>query len=158
MTPVVELLRHAKEAGDFSAVAAAIPYARWLGIGAVMVGGEPLGKLTFAPHLIGNPLLPALHGGTIGALLESTAIFQLLWQAETLILPKTINLTVEYLRSARPADTFARAVVTKLGRRVASVRAEAWQDDEGRPVASANAHFLIVAADPDEGAHREPDA
>ena len=58
--------------------------------------------------------------------------------------PKTINITVEYLRSGKPQDTFARAVFTKHGRRVANVRAYAWQDDPTKPVAAANAHFLLV--------------
>ena len=92
-------------------------------------------------------MLPALHGGTLGALLESTAIFHLLWEAETLFLPKTITLTIDYLRSGRPVDTFARGVITKQGRRVVNVRAEAWQDDPARPIAIGNGHFLIVPAD-----------
>ncbi len=144
MSSIVELIERAKDSGDYAAVADAIPYAKWLGIGVDTSQGEPLGKLTFAPHIVGNPILPALHGGTIGALLESTAVFQLFWQAETVILPKTISITIEYLRSARPVDTFAKGVVTKHGRRVASVRVEAWQDDRDKPVATANAHFLIL--------------
>lgn len=152
MTSIVDIITRAKESGDYSEFAGAIPYARWLGISVEMAEGEPRGKLTFAPHIVGNPILPALHGGTIGALLESTAIFQLLWQAETVILPKTISVTIEYLRSARPVDTYAKGVVTKHGRRVATVRVEAWQEDRDKPVATANAHFLIL---PRETGERE---
>ena len=94
--------------------------------------------------MVGNPMLPALHGGTMGALLESTAIFELLWHAESIVLPKTINLTVQYLRSARPVDTFATATITKHGRRVVAARAEAWQGADERPVATASAHFLVL--------------
>lgn len=144
---LVDLITEAKQNGDYRAVFEAIPYARFLGISAFVQDGELLGKLSFDPSLIGNPALPALHGGTIGALLESTAIFLLFWEAETMILPKTINLTVAYLRPGRPVDTFARATMTKQGRRVASVRAEAWQEDPARPIASAVAHFLITPAD-----------
>jgi acyl-coenzyme A thioesterase PaaI-like protein len=144
---LVELIAFAKQSGDYGAVFAAIPYARFLGITGEVRGSELVGKLTFSPTLIGNPVLPALHGGTIGALLESTAIFQLFWEAETVILPKTINVTIAYLRSGRPVDTFARAVVTKQGRRVASVRAEAWQEDPSRSIATAVAHFLVTPAE-----------
>jgi acyl-coenzyme A thioesterase PaaI-like protein len=76
--------------------------------------------------------------------MESTAIFKLLWQGETTTVPKTINITVEYLRSARAEDVFARAVFTRHGRRVANVRVFAFQDDPERPVAVATAHFLLV--------------
>jgi len=94
-------------------------------------------------HLVGNPVLPALHGGTVGALLESTAITELLWQKDSEAVPKTITLTVDYLRSARLADTFARATITKHGRRVANVQVRAYQDSEDKPIATANAHFLL---------------
>ncbi len=144
MNDLVELIARAKRSGDFAEVSAQIPYWNWLGIGAAVVDGELLGKLRFTDPLIGNPVLPALHGGTIGALLESTAVYQLFWEAETVVLPKTINITVAYLRSGRPLDTWAKATITKQGRRVASVRVEAWQDDRARPIASASANFLVT--------------
>jgi acyl-coenzyme A thioesterase PaaI-like protein len=138
---------HAFRAGDTGALTDFIPYARFLGFTVIDLGGEMIGRLRYADHLIGNPALPALHGGTLGALLETAAIFQVLWEAETLVLPKTINITVDYLRSGRPVDTFAKGVITKHGRRVVNVRAEAWQEDRNRPIAIGNAHFLIT---PDE--------
>jgi acyl-coenzyme A thioesterase PaaI-like protein len=61
------------------------------------------------------------------------------------VLPKTINITIDYLRSGRTVDTFARGVITRHGRRVANVRVEAWQDDPERPIAIAYAHFLIMS-------------
>ena len=144
MSSLVELVRSARLDGNLTPLIAAIPYARFLGLSAELSAGELIGKLSFAPHLVGNPLLPALHGGTVGALLESTAIFTLLMKTETLRVPKTITITVEYLRSGRPKDTFARAEFTRLGRRIASVRALAWQDDATRPIAAANASFLLA--------------
>jgi acyl-coenzyme A thioesterase PaaI-like protein len=100
--------------------------------------------MRYGDHLIGNPALPALHGGTLGALLESAAIFELLCRSETVVLPKTITLTVDYLRSGAPVDTHARGVVTRQGRRVANVRMEAWQADRHKPVATAHAVFLVM--------------
>ena len=67
-------------------------------------------------------------------------------RAETIVLPKTITLTVDYLRSGRPVDTHARAFVTRQGRRVTNVRVEAWQDDRGKPIATAHAIFLVKPA------------
>jgi len=133
-----------RETGDFTALQEAIPYARFMGITADLVDGEVTGRMRFSDHLVGNVTIPALHGGTLGALMESTAIFKLLWQGETTAVPKTINITVEYLRTARAEDVFARAVFTRRGRRVANVRVFAYQDDPERPVAVATAHFLLV--------------
>lgn len=144
---LVELIGQAKQARNWNLLSDAIPYAQFLGISADASTGELLGKLTYAPHLIGNAAIPALHGGTIGALLESTAIFQLLWENETIVLPRIITITVDYLRSGRAVDTFARGSITRQGRRVASVHVEAWQEDRGRPIATANAHLLITPGD-----------
>jgi uncharacterized protein (TIGR00369 family) len=139
--PVLEAAR------DSGRISQAIPYAQFLGLELEPRDDGIVGRMKYADHLVGNPTLPALHGGTIGALLESAAIFKLLWEAESTVLPKTINLTIQYLRSARPVDTFARGIITRHGRRVAAARAEAWQDDPSRPVAIANGHFLVKGSD-----------
>ena len=140
---MLERIAAARESGDLDALVQAIPYARFLGLSARLEADSVLVTMTYAPHLVGNPTLPALHGGTLGALLESAAIFELLWSSATVLIPKTITITVDYMRSARPVDTHARGIVTRQGRRVANVRCEAWQDDPASPVASAHAHFLI---------------
>ena len=43
----------------------------------------------------------ALHGGVIGAFLEITSIVQLLFDTSCERLPKTIDISIDYLRSAR---------------------------------------------------------
>ncbi|MFA5120061.1 PaaI family thioesterase [Zavarzinia sp.] len=122
----------------------AIPFARFLGVtGALDDGGRIVAQMPFAEQLIGNARLPALHGGTIGAFLEMTAIAQLIADMAEPGIPKTIDITIDYLRSGRPRDTFARAVVAKHGRRIANVRVEAWQEDPARPIATAHGHFLL---------------
>lgn len=138
------LIRAAREHRDISGFLQAIPYFRFLGLTVREdAEGSPLCVLPADPKLIGNARLPALHGGVVGALLESAAIVQLIWSAETDAIPKIIDLQVDYLRSARPVETFARAIITKHGRRIANVRAEAWQEDPAKPVAAAHAHFLL---------------
>jgi acyl-coenzyme A thioesterase PaaI-like protein len=141
---LVDLIAEAKRLGEPSRLSELIPYCRWMGISVRNIAGDLLGVLSYSDMLIGNAALPALHGGTLGALLESTAIFQLLWDAETVVLPKTIDITVDYLRSGRPVDSFAKAILTRQGRRVANVRVEAWQEDRTRPIAIAHGHFLIM--------------
>jgi acyl-coenzyme A thioesterase PaaI-like protein len=136
-------LTRLRESGNFEPLIAAIPYARYLGLHVQIVDGDPITTMAGQADLIGNPVLPALHGGTVGALLESAAIFKLLWEIESIAVPKTVNITVDYLRSARVVDTFARASITKHGRRVANVQVRAWQADENKPIAAAHAHFLL---------------
>lgn len=144
---IMELLAEARRTGRIGGLAEVMPYARFMNIAPENSTGELLTRMRFGEHLIGNPVLPALHGGTIGALLETAAIFQVMWEIETVRIPKIITITVDYLRSGRPVDTLARAQVTKQGRRVVNVAVEAWQDDRARPIASANAHFLISLRD-----------
>jgi uncharacterized protein (TIGR00369 family) len=119
------------------------------------VEGDPVTTMRGQKSLIGNPVLPALHGGTVGALLESAAIFKLIWEIKSIAVPKTINITVDYLRSARVEDTHARCVITKHGRRVANVQVRAWQQDESRPIAAAHAHFLLKTRETDENSGSE---
>jgi uncharacterized protein (TIGR00369 family) len=147
LTALWDSIQRARERGDIAALVEAIPYARFMGISMEAEGDEVTGVLAASDHLIGNATLGNLHGGATGALLESTAIFQLLWRAETAAIPKTINITLQYLRSGKRLDTRARAEITRLGRRVANVYAVAWQDDPERPIAAATAHFLLA---PDE--------
>lgn len=139
-----EVVARLRQTGDFTELQEAIPYACFMGITAELQDGDVIGKMAYHERLIGNSMVQALHGGTLGALLESTAIFKLLYQGETNAVPKTINVTVEYLRTGKAIDTFARAEFTRHGRRVANVRVFAWQDDPEKPVALATAHFLLV--------------
>jgi uncharacterized protein (TIGR00369 family) len=142
---LLALIRRARADRDLSALVAALPYARTFGISVADQGGELVTKMAFTESLIGNSTIRALHGGAVGALLESAAIFSLLMGTESLQIPKQISLTVEYLRTTRTLDLYAAAEFTKLGRRIASVRAFAWQEDRTRPVAAASGTFLLKA-------------
>jgi uncharacterized protein (TIGR00369 family) len=122
----------------------AIPYARFLGVDVERTGAGALEcVLPFRQEIIGNPMLPAIHGGVLGAFLELTAILRLIDESGTDHVPKPINFAIDYLRSAGPNTTRARADIFKLGRRVAVVHVVAWQDDPARPVASGNGKFLL---------------
>ena len=120
-----------------------LPYARFLGLEGRLEDETLTVVMPFADKLIGNPLLPALHGGSTAALLEMTAIAQVALAYPRLRLPRPINVTVSYLRSGRPVDVIARARISRAGRRVAHVLAEAWQDDPDQPIATLVANFLL---------------
>ena len=96
-----------RKSGDVARLAEAIPYARWMRIAPENGTGELLTRMRYHDDLIGNTFLPAIHGGTLGAMLEMAAIFHLLWETETETVPKIVNITVDYLRSARPVDVIA---------------------------------------------------
>ena len=142
-TRIADILRQVRQTGDYRLLTEAIPYTRFLGIGVENTTGEVLCRMRYAPMLIGNSSIPALHGGTLGALLESAAIFELLLRTQEERVPKIISITVDFLRSGKPQDTLAKATITRLGRRVANLQVQAWQEDRGRPIASANALFLL---------------
>ncbi|HEY5147217.1 MAG TPA: PaaI family thioesterase [Polyangiaceae bacterium] len=148
MSSIEDSLRAAKDKGDVSTLVDAIPYLRFLRFSADTSSGELIGKMAYSDALIGNASLPALHGGAIGALLESTAILQAFWESETLMLPKIVTITIDFLRSGRPLDTFAKGVFTRQGRRVVNMSVEAWQEDRARPIARANAIFLVKPLEP----------
>jgi len=126
---------------------ATIPYAAFLGLTTAREGDELTVTMPFADRLIGNPLLPALHGGSTAALLELTAVAQVALLYPRLRQPRPINVTVAYLRSGRPVDVHARARIAKAGRRVAHVEAHAWQEAPEQPIATLSAHFLIAQHD-----------
>jgi acyl-coenzyme A thioesterase PaaI-like protein len=160
----VQLVRHRRDRA-LKALVAGVPYLGFMGIAFDRRGDELTGVMSYDDKLIGNPLLPALHGGAIASFLEVSAIvelsFQMLWDdiesgrldVDTLSpddlprLPKTIDFTVDYLRTGLPRDAYARARVNRSGRRYASVHVEAWQDNRQRLFAQATGHFLMPRPD-----------
>ena len=133
-----------KEAGNILDFNALIPYAQTVGLESFMDKQGMITVLRFRESNIGNYLIRAIHGGVVGALLEHAGILHLLAETETAVVPKIVNLSVDYLRPCLAADTFARGTVIKQGRRVANVRVQAWQNSPQRPVAAAHAHFLLA--------------
>ncbi|MFZ7090280.1 PaaI family thioesterase [Primorskyibacter sp. 2E233] len=160
----VQIVKQRRDAA-LGALVSGVPYIQYLNISFDRRGDELTAVLPFDEKLIGNPFLPAIHGGVTAAFLEVTAMITLNWtwlweDIETGVLdadqmtagklprlPKTIDFTVDYLRTGLPRDAYARARVTRLGRRYASVQAEAWQDNHDRPFAHATAHFLMPRKD-----------
>ena len=116
------------------------PFARCLGI---RIGEDDTLVMPFSPRIIGNPVLPAIHGGMTGAFLETTAIVGVTRELGILALPKPIGLTINYLRSGRALDSYAKVSIVKQGRRVVAFEAQAWQDDPTKPIASAFGHFML---------------
>lgn len=123
----------------------AIPYAGRLGVVAELAGDRTTLLLPFAEPLIGAP--GRIHGGVLAGLLELAAIvtlFRTLPADQPIPRLKPITVTTDFMREGTPVDTRAAAVVTRLGRRVANLRATAWQADPARPIAAATMTVLLA--------------
>ncbi|MFQ5437840.1 MAG: PaaI family thioesterase [Paracoccaceae bacterium] len=160
----VQVVR-ARRDGALDALVNGVPYIRFLGIRFDRRGDELTAVLPFDEKLIGNPMLPALHGGATAAFLEVTAVVVLSWQiawermengkrgvdawnpSHLPRMPRTIDFSTDYLRSGLPRDSYARATVNRSGRRYASVHVEAWQDNRARLFAQGTGHFVMPAPD-----------
>ena len=160
----VQVVKERRDAA-LKALVHGVPYIQFLGIEFDRRGDELTALLPFDDKLIGNPMLPAIHGGVTAAFLEVAAIIELSWSLvweemesgrldprrldsdHLPLLPKTIDFTVDYLRTGLPRDAYARARVNRSGRRYASVHVEAWQDNRSRLFAQGTGHFLMPERD-----------
>jgi len=131
------------DAPDLNRLLAGSPFALYLAIEATVDAVGVLATLPARDSLVGNVSLPALHGGAIAAFLEIACLLQIAHETGTAIPARTIDFSVEYLWPARPEATFARARIRRLGRRVATVHAEAWQRDVNAPVCLAQCHLRL---------------
>ncbi|MEG8039725.1 PaaI family thioesterase [Sphingomonas sp. LR60] len=121
------------------------PYAQLLGVTLELVDGAPEIVMPFGQHVVGRP--GYLQGGAIAGLLEVAAVAAVrhaLAAEEARIKP--INATVDFMRGGRDHVTRAAGEITRLGARIATVTAVAWQDDRARPIASARMNYLIERA------------
>lgn len=118
------------------------PYAELLKVQVDESGEESLLTIGFHEDLVGRP--GYLHGGAIAGLLEIAA-FHALAKAigDPSVAMKPVTVTVDYLRPAAEHDTFAAAIVHRLGSKVANVEAFAWQLQRNQPVATARLNFLL---------------
>ncbi|MGE8069219.1 PaaI family thioesterase [Pseudomonas sp. NPDC089569] len=138
-----EQLEQAHQRGDYSLLLQQIPYATLIGVECSRVGDELLFRLPANKDNIGNPLLPAIHGGVIAGFMELAAALHLLIATGSPGVPKIIDFSLDYLRAGQFRDTWARCQVCRQGRRVANVAVTAWQTTEGEPIATARAHFKL---------------
>ncbi len=162
MTTKPEPVQKVKQRRDaaLASLIEGVPYIQYLGVSFDRRGDELTGVLSYSDKLIGNPTLPALHGGVTAAFLEITAHVTLTWHAmwddveagmladetgqpKMPRLPKTVDFSIDYLRSGLPRDAYARARINRSGRRYASVHVEGWQDNRNRLFAQATGHFVM---------------
>jgi uncharacterized protein (TIGR00369 family) len=117
------------------------PYAELLGLRTERREGERLWVMPFREAVVGRPGF--LHGGAIAGLLEFAALGAVYEALEPGATVKPINVSVDFLRGGVDHETWAAAIVTRLGKRVANVEAHAWQQDRARPIAAATMNLMV---------------
>jgi uncharacterized protein (TIGR00369 family) len=140
---VKEIVKKATELNDFSHLLEHVPYAKFIGMEVARFGDELVFQLPAKDENIGNPTLPAIHGGVIAGFMEMSAIVQLMVFMQTTKVPKVVDFSIDYLRAGYHRDSFAECKITRQGRRVANVNINCWQTNRKALIATARAHFLI---------------
>ena len=139
-----EIIQSAQTSCDFGPLVESIPYAQLIGLEFQRFGDDVIFKLPFHPDNVGNPVLPAIHGGVLGGFMELSASIHLMMFMDTPLLPKIVDFSLDYLRAGRSLDTYAECQVWRQGSRVANVAINAWQTSRDNPIATARAHFLLA--------------
>ena len=93
-------------------------------------------RVPYAPHLVGDPMRPALHGGVTSTIADTAgglAVFARVGKLTSRI--STVDLRVDYYLPALMKDVLAQAEVVRMGNRVAVSRIFVWQPPEpGQPI------------------------
>ncbi len=142
--PLREIVSRSHEMSNYSDLIAMIPYAQTIGVECQRFGDDVIFKLPPKASNLGNPILPAIHGGVIGGFMEiSASLYLLMFQQEVKKLPKIVDFSIDFLRAGLDRETFVECQLTRQGNRVANVSVTAWQKSRTQPIATARAHFLF---------------
>ena len=138
-----EILRYTQETGDFSRMMESIPYASWIGLQCDRFGDDLIFRLPAKEENLGNPILPAIHGGVIGGFMEMSAAIYLIMSQDTFRMPRIVDFSLDYLRAGLNRETYAECRLTRQGNRVANVMISARHKSRSQPITTARAHFLL---------------
>ncbi|GAB1258230.1 PaaI family thioesterase [Aurantivibrio plasticivorans] len=143
------LYQQSREQNNAQILVSALPYAQQLGMVVERVEGDWQFKLPPVKTNIGNPSLPAIHGGAIAGFMSMSAIIYLLMSYDQKCttqppkVPKVVDFSVDYVRACRYVDTFATCEVVRQGRKMANVGVRVWQQNSSNVTATARAHYLL---------------
>jgi len=102
-------------------------------------------ELPYSEEIIGSPTTGVIHGGAITTLMDTTAGAAVLCAMPGFELCPTLDLRVDYMRSAKPgAPVYARASCYRVTSNILFMRCEAYQID--RTVAHCVATFMRMGS------------
>lgn len=124
---------------------ASVPFMQYLGMRfETLESSHAVIRIPYRPELIGNPELPALHGGVISALLDTcggAAVWTRIGSHDRV---STVDLRVDYLRPGRPEDLLGMARVIRAGNRVGVTELRAYHPgSKGAPIAVGTGVYNI---------------
>jgi uncharacterized protein (TIGR00369 family) len=122
------------------------PFHAWLGVEAVEAEpGRAVLRIPPSPEFVGNPFIPAVHGGILAALIDlagGAALF-----VDLQFPTPTIDMRVDYLRPAIAGKALlAEARVKSLGKTVGFVDVDV-RDEDGRLVATGRCTYSVKDQD-----------
>ncbi|MCU4654982.1 PaaI family thioesterase [Roseibacterium sp. SDUM158016] len=131
----------------------AIPFSKALGMRLEEMGdGVAVISMPYETALVGEPRTGVIHGGAVSALMDTCGGAAVMCHPDAVSATATIDLRIDYMRPATAGERItARAVCYHVTRSVAFVRAEAWDADEGLPVAAATGAFTVQRQSGGEG-------
>lgn len=123
-----------------------VPHAQALGLEVVAASpGCVELAMPWRAEFVGDPHTGVLHGGVVSALMDTSCGIAVLCHETRPPTTATIDLRIDYLRSAAPGQKVrARAECFHITRSVAFVRAVT-RDDGDTPVATATGTFTVGA-------------
>jgi len=121
-----------------------IPFNRSLGLQLILAkDGFAKMRLPFREDFVGDPFRPAIHGGVISSLIDTTggaAVFSAIGDTA---LCSTVDLRVDFLRPGELEDLICEAQVVRIGNRVAVIDATVTQTTKQEPIATGKAVFNV---------------
>ena len=140
---LLTMLEECRRSNQYDALINSVPYARTIGMRCFCAGNEVTFHLPAKETNIGNPTLPAIHGGVLGGFIEHSAILHVIMFMEQPRFPKIIDLSIDYLSAGHYRDSYAECRILRMGRRLANVSVTVWQTHKSQPVCTARAHLLL---------------
>src|SRR5436190_12224801 len=108
--------------------------------------GEAWSSLPYRPVFVGDTETGVIHGGVVTAMLDETCGMAVQLALDGTRAIATLDLRIDYQKPATPGlDIRAHSVCYRVTRRIAFVRATAYQETEDEPVATATACFMVGA-------------
>lgn len=140
---LLTVLEACRQTNNYDALVREVPYAETIGVRCFCAGDEVTFHLPAKESNIGNPTLPAIHGGVLGGFVEHSAILTVIMRMEEPRFPKIIDLSIDYLSAGHYRDSYAECHILRMGRRLANVAVTVWQTKKSEPVCTARAHLLL---------------